>query len=63
MPNIVKKNVVYFSVVVENDEDLDNVINNCYRDLKHGICGLSYSHYTTEEFEEMTDEEKQALFD
>ena len=53
MPNIVKKKVIYFSVVVEEEyETEDELIDLCYRDLKHGQCGLSYSHTAEEEFEE-----------
>ena len=62
MPNIVKKKVIYFSVVVEDYEDEDEVLDRCYLDLKHGECGLSYSHTAEEDFEEMTQEEVDALF-
>lgn len=62
MPHIVKKKVVYFSVVVEPDEDENEVIENCYYDLKHGQSGLDYSHTDIADFEEMTDEEVRALF-
>jgi hypothetical protein len=53
MPNLVKKKVIYFSVVVEEEyETEDEVLDLCYRDLKHGSCGLDYSHTAEEEFEE-----------
>lgn len=63
MPNLVKKKVIYFSVVVESYEDEDEVLHKCYRDLKHGTCGLDYSHITEEDFEEMTQEEVDAMFE
>lgn len=53
MPNLVKKKVIYFSVVVEEEyETEDEVLDLCYGDLKHGSCGLEYSHTAEEEFEE-----------
>jgi len=62
MPKIVKKKVVYFSVAIEDYEDEDEVISACYGDLKHGDCGLEFSHISEEDFEEMTQEEMKALF-
>jgi hypothetical protein len=53
---------VYFSVVVDQDEDEDEVIERCYHDLKHGACGLRYSHTNDEEVEEMTQEEVDRMF-
>jgi hypothetical protein len=62
MPYMQKVRVVYFSVVVDQDEDEDEVIERCYHDLKHGACGLRYSHTNDEEVEEMTQEEVDRMF-
>lgn len=46
-----KIQVVYFSVAVEPEygETAESVIRACERDLKHGQCGLWYSHTAWEE--------------
>lgn len=46
-----KKQVVYFSVVVDPEygETAESVIRACEHDLKHGECGLWYSHTAWED--------------